>query len=322
MIETAHRFGVDGQLSGILCRPASSFSAANQPVLIFITAGLLHDVGPYRLYVDIARRYARLGFTSLRFDLGGIGNSLADTSGRRAGESAVQEVRAAMNFVNDATGKNQFILCGLCSGAETAHRTAVHDARVKGLLLLEGYIFPTPAYYLWHYLPRLLSWRKWLDFFSSRYAKWTRATAANGGDADALPGLWQGHHSPRRQVAAELNALCERRVRQLLVFSGGTGDCSYAGQFRRAFRDVETDKQVEVEFLPDADHMYVLKADRDQLLAIIDGWIGRHFTPGVRTADGRPDKAFVHPAGRVTGAFTRKWPRKPAGADEWNRPAY
>lgn len=278
--ESACRFPESERLSGVLCEPESTHSSAPGlagPVIIFISAGLLHDVGPYSLYVEMARRYASRGFTSLRMDLGGIGNSRPDTS-TSAEDAHVDDVIAAMDYLESRYLENrshsrEFILCGLCSGAEIAHRAAVRDSRVTGLVLLEGYIFPTLAYYFWHYLPRIVSLRRWSNFITNRLRKFRDKTTSPGDDNSRVGSLWTGEHSSQQQVAEELQLLCERGVLQLQVFSGGTGDCSYAGQFLDVFRDVELLGQVAVRFFPDADHMYILRSDRDAMLQTVDQWL-------------------------------------------------
>src|SRR5688500_20259796 len=69
--ERAIRFGSGERLVGILTDPADG-EDAQRPTAVFVTAGMLHRVGPNRLYVTLARRLARLGVPSMRFDLSEI----------------------------------------------------------------------------------------------------------------------------------------------------------------------------------------------------------------------------------------------------------
>lgn len=274
MSERPVDFGTDERLAGMLGRPVTS--SAGAPAILFLSAGLLHKVGPYRLHIELCRHLNRLGFTTLRFDLGGIGDSHA-AEADSVENAALRDVGEAMDFVTAQTGIQEFVLCGLCSGAETAHRMAVHDSRVKGLLALEGYIFPTAAYYLWHYLPRVCSWRKWGAYLSRLLHRGAAAVKRKPPAGAAGANLWGGQRVTRRQISNELQTLCDRGVQQLAVFAGGTGDCSYAAQYRHAFRRVELRSCVQVNFLPDADHMYILRRDRDRLISIIDAWLIREF---------------------------------------------
>ena len=73
MIERPLYFGERSNLLGVLTAPAAPHPGS--PAVILLNAGLLHRVGPNRLHVDVARRLAEAGFTSLRFDMSGVGDS-------------------------------------------------------------------------------------------------------------------------------------------------------------------------------------------------------------------------------------------------------
>jgi hypothetical protein len=53
-------------------------AAQTPPAVMFVllNAGAVHRQGPFRLYVHLARRLAALGFSCVRFDQPGIGDSL------------------------------------------------------------------------------------------------------------------------------------------------------------------------------------------------------------------------------------------------------
>jgi len=277
MNEQLHRFGADARLCGILHTPAGNSS---RTVVIFITAGLLHKPGPFRLYVELSRTLAAAGTPALRFDLSGIGESGRCTSGESAEQAAVTDVCEAIDWLNAEFGFRRFILAGLCSGAEVAHRAAVKDERVCGMIAMDGYIVRTPAYYWWHYLPRVFSLSKWLDFAGGWLHRLLARTALANGIApeDEALAFWEGPGPDRSQLAAEFTSLCDRRVRQLQIFSGGSGDCSYQRQFHDAFHDVDFNGLVDVRFLAETDHVYVLHADRLRLVQLIADWISEHFS--------------------------------------------
>lgn len=277
MNEQLHRFGADARLCGILHMPGTVGAMRNRIATVFITAGLLHKPGPFRLYVELSRSLAVTGVPSLRFDLSGIGESGPRPGGDNAEHAAVADVQEAMDWLEAELGIRNFVLAGLCSGAEVAHRTAIRDARVVGMVAMDGYIVRTPAYYFWHYLPRVFSVHKWTDFLASKVHRlFRRAPGHDEPELDALS-FWDGPGPDRKQLADEFNALCRRKVRQLQVFSGGSGDCSYAGQFLDAFSDVDFGDCLTVEFLPETDHVYILHADRVRLMKLITDWITEHF---------------------------------------------
>lgn len=285
MREQPLRFGDGGRLAGILTRPADRSRAA-LPGVVFLTAGLLHRPGPYRLYVDLARTLGAMGFPALRFDLAGIGESRRRDAAADAESAAIDDVRRALDTLATETGADRFVLVGLCSGAELAHRTAVTDERVTGIVALDGFVPRTRSYYLHHYLPRILSLRKWLSFIRSglrrRFAT-LRARAGAAAPDDIGRAFWSSPPVDREQLATEFRRLSRRGVRQLQVFSGGAGDCSYARQFHDAFGDVDFGDTLTVRFLPESDHMYVLSCDRRALIRLVTRWLGRTFL-GERTA--------------------------------------
>lgn len=277
MSEQLHRFGADAHLCGVLNQPDAGHSGDAKPAVVFLTAGLLPKPGPFRLYVELARTLEHAGFAALRFDLSGIGESGTTKRDADAAQSAVADVREAMDMLAAETGAQRFILAGLCSGAELAHRAAVSDERVCGMIAMDGYILRTPAYYLWHYLPRVFSARKWFGFTRAKLARLRRRPAADGDAGEESLAFWGGPAPAREHLVAEFALLCRRNVRQLQVFSGGSGDCSYEGQFRDAFRGVDFNGLLDVKFLPETDHVYVLQADRQRLMNVIIRWTQENF---------------------------------------------
>ncbi|HEX7046983.1 MAG TPA: alpha/beta hydrolase [Gammaproteobacteria bacterium] len=279
MSEQLHRFGIDAHLCGVLNMPPSAVPSGGRPAVIFITAGLLHKPGPFRLYVELSRTLAAMGIPALRFDLSGIGESGRSRTGESAEQSSVTDVREAMDSLAEELGTRRFVLTGLCSGAEVAHRAASQDTRVCAVVAMDGYMVRTPAYYWWHYLPRVFSARKWLDFAASKLQRLRaggRRRMESTPEEEALA-FWEGPGPDRDQLVMEFKSLCQRNVRQLQIFSGGSGDCSYEGQFRDAFKDVDFGELLDVCFFPEADHLYVLQTDRRRLLRTITRWLGKHF---------------------------------------------
>jgi pimeloyl-ACP methyl ester carboxylesterase len=132
---------IDG-LFGIVSEPASSDSLSNTAILL-LNIGANHHIGSNRMYVDMAREYASLGFRVLRLDFSGVGDSPA-RSGAKENDiytpRAFGEARRAIDFLQ-ARGSTRFVLMGLCSGAYVAYHTAVSDPRVSGVVLINTAVF-------------------------------------------------------------------------------------------------------------------------------------------------------------------------------------
>ena len=67
MREHAFLFGETKSLLGITTEPAAGAGDSSHPAVVLLNAGLVHRIGPNRLYVNTARRLADAGFTVLRF---------------------------------------------------------------------------------------------------------------------------------------------------------------------------------------------------------------------------------------------------------------
>jgi len=120
--EEAVLFGIETPLVGVLTFPAESAEPNGSPGAILLNAGIISRVGPNRVYVKLARNLAALGLPVLRFDLSGIGDSPARRDHLPFYRSAVSETKEAMDYVTLVTGVEQFVLMGICSGANLSRR--------------------------------------------------------------------------------------------------------------------------------------------------------------------------------------------------------
>ncbi len=131
-----------GSLFGILTRPARV--DPSRPAVIMMNAGTIHRIGPHRLYVTMARELAALGFTTLRMDLSGIGDSPV-VAGQEENlcypATGLPDCQQAMAFLESTTGAHRFILAGLCSGGDIAFQLGITDRRVAGVVMLNPRTF-------------------------------------------------------------------------------------------------------------------------------------------------------------------------------------
>lgn len=143
--EEAVRFGTDGVLFGILSESSSAHEdRAGRPTVLFLNTSVIHRVGANRMAVPMARRLAARGFTVLRIDLSGLGDSPMHgwhARQRMYEKACVRDVRAAMDFLSTRTRARRFALIGLCSGAYMAFHTALADPRVAAQVMLNPQTF-------------------------------------------------------------------------------------------------------------------------------------------------------------------------------------
>ena len=146
--ETPLFLGQEQNIFGVLTEPVMSVDSGNwtETVILMISIGANHRIGPNGLYVTLARSLAQSGCRSFRFDLPGVGDSL--TAGgvpkeKMYSKASVQDVVSAMDGLG-ARGFKKFVVMGLCSSAYLAFQAALIDRRVIGEVLMN---------------PRLLMWQ-------------------------------------------------------------------------------------------------------------------------------------------------------------------
>ena len=141
LIEEPLQFGEGGRLLGILTsasRPARN--AEEVPVFVFLSAGSLHRVGPHRLHVLLSRELAQMGFSSLRVDLSGTGDSPPHPCLTNQ-QSVAADFAEILAVLESRLGRSPLVLAGLCSGADDAIRLTLTEPRVVGMVLLDPICF-------------------------------------------------------------------------------------------------------------------------------------------------------------------------------------
>jgi alpha-beta hydrolase superfamily lysophospholipase len=142
VVESAQLLGEGGSLFGVLSTPASP--PATRRGLLLLNAGAIHQIGPNRLYVALARRWAALGHAVLRLDVAGIGDSLP-SPGRPENvvytDDASDDVRQGLAFLRQQPGVTEVHALGLCSGGYNAFKAAVAGVPLDGVLLINPLTF-------------------------------------------------------------------------------------------------------------------------------------------------------------------------------------
>jgi dienelactone hydrolase len=141
--ERAVRFGADGRIFGIVVPPAEP-PPPERPAIVLLNAGAVNRSGPHRLYVTMARRWAALGFTVLRVDLSGIGDTPAPegtVENLVYPRDGLSDIGAAIDFTLGETGARRAILAGLCSGADFTFQVARRGAALAGAIMMNPRTF-------------------------------------------------------------------------------------------------------------------------------------------------------------------------------------
>jgi exosortase A-associated hydrolase 1 len=106
--------------------------------LVVVVGGPQYRVGSHRQFVLLARWLSAHGVPVLRFDLTGMGDSVAPSVGF---EAAGPDIRQATDLLlREVVGLRGVALWGLCDGASAALMNATDDPRVRGLVLLNPWV--------------------------------------------------------------------------------------------------------------------------------------------------------------------------------------
>lgn len=286
MEEEVLRFGRRRTLVGVVTDPGGLVGKTPPAGVIFLNAGLLHRVGPNRMFVTAARRLAASGIVSLRFDHSGIGDSAPRHDKLSFEKASVIEAQEAMNFLARTRGCRQFYLVGLCSGSLTAFRAACSDTRIIGLVLLNALLENPDTIdqdiaqrvinrriarsYWTEKLFKLKSWKRLLTGATrpEKIFRVTRETLASElqGPAKSTPSV--------DRVIDDLEVLSNRGTAILFVFGEDTTFLEYFRvTLQRQVAQLSGTRDVTVEILPDADHTFTRLRHQDTLLSLVEEWI-------------------------------------------------
>lgn len=273
MREKVLRFGVERGLSGVLSEPGDV--APGAPGVVLLNSGILHHVGPSRLYVSLARRLAREGHVTLRFDFSGIGDSESRKDSLPFVESAPAETRAGMDLLQKKFGIDHFLLIGLCSGADMAFKVAGQDERVSGIVQLDPYAYRTFGYYVRRYGPKLLNPMSYVNSVRGRRrnAEIARERASAEHEETYTPPEYRRIFPPREEVEAQLQALVARDVRMLNIFSDGQPEhINHGAQYAKAFPSVDFRDLLTVDYVRHAEHTFTDLGDQARIEELVSRW--------------------------------------------------
>jgi len=296
-LETPVVFRDDAPLFGVLCRPDTP--RKGRPGIIFMNTEAVAQAGTNRIWVSMARRFAADGFTSLRFDISGVGDSpgRTETAGRRpVMKEACADVGSAIGWLQ-TQGCSTITLVGFCWGAQLACNVALEDDRIARLILINSprhfWDLETdkePPRSLNTYLRRFLDFAKWSSLLRGKISLVELAQFVGRLIFLTLKSIYRWAAG-----AEDLSAKAIQRLRSLHTRGVQTG--FFHGDDDTFLREIED----------------YLRVDRHQLAELLS--IHTHFFPNVhhRFADDRSLAGLVQAVGdylsRVAGGMeAAAWP--------------
>jgi alpha/beta superfamily hydrolase len=290
-VERTVRFGPGGRLFGVLASPASPNDEEAPSTVILLNTGVEPHIGPNRLYVPLSRALADRGHVVLRFDLGGIGDSVSPGAEENVAYPAhmLDDAREAIGLVRREAPGRRVILAGLCSGGWLAFQAAREG------LALDAIISVNPPLYLlegavgkqwmrvgreWaRYQRSMRDPAKWLKALcgNASYATFTRV-AANAVARTVAVRLGGVHRNePSKTLAHDLSTIAGRRVASLFVFSGGDDGLRYFTlHAERALRRAQVRDYIQQVVVDGAGHSFSPRASQETLRDLVIDFASAH----------------------------------------------
>jgi alpha/beta superfamily hydrolase len=298
-------------LFGTLHRPDKP--DASRPVVVLLSPGVKMRVGPGRLYVPLTDMLCAEGFSVLRFDFFGLGDSegelteklLPDVYNHIEVGRYVDDTLAAMQWLRVTHGVKRFVLGGLCGGAITALLAAERDTSVEGLLSLGMTVTlasnaATPGNYMTsvqldgrrkQYIRKLLSptaWFRLLTFRSDYSVIWHSTvrrfvkkppTKAPPAAVAAVPPEQRGNANPMFPPA--YFKYLERGGKAFMLFSGKDRlQSEYEEKFAQPFaaRLAPFEAQIHRHIVAEANHVLALHEWQREMVDASRAWARQNFS--------------------------------------------
>lgn len=279
-------FGAESTLFGVVTEPCASQKPTG--AVILLNAGGSYHVGANRMYVPLARQWARRGYVVLRMDYAGLGDS-GIWQGQAWNDifppSAISDIRSGVEFVQKTYGISDVSLCGLCAGAYHALWAAAAALPITRALMVNPrwywrdeksdtdivqaelvrdtntYSGKTFSMGTWR---RLLSGQIDVRFVMKAYANRLLAMLA-GVTRDLARRL---RIRLRRDLGWELEAIAARGIRLIFIFAPGEPGINLlnlqAGASLRRLGE-----RCRIYIVDDGDHVFSKRVPRQALTEIL-----------------------------------------------------
>jgi len=289
MKEHALLFGKDRSQVGIITESPLNKSNPELPAVLILNAGLIHRIGPNRIYVKLARHLAAKKFNTMRFDFSGVGDSGPRMDKLPHEMSIVEETGQAMDYLTDKMGIKHFILIGLCAGATNSFRVASVDQRVRGIVLINTLVPRTmhskemsdSRYYWKTAFFQPMSWLKFI-LLKANYRSILRAVSFKI-RASIFSSFLKSQESS--EIVTELKnsfrSIKERALNLLIISSGSDslaiGDSYLRGVVGNDYDRMQNSGLLRNEIILKTDHNVTPIESQNKLIEIITEWLLDNF---------------------------------------------
>jgi PST family polysaccharide transporter len=259
---------------GLVGVVTESDQAADGPVVIMLNDSHEYHVGPARLWVELARRWAALGIKSVRVDVSGIGDSPLRPGQKERVTYPPEIFEDVADIARDLRPDDprDVVLMGVCSGAYHSIECGI-ELGVRGICAIN----PTFSSFSWR--DRRLGQRTV-----------PRAVARLASIHPRLPGalsLAVAQISPRRSATGSLLRLLESRETSSLIVCGD----GEARQFERlvhwnrTLRRLTASGRFRFEHVSALEHSLLNSGPREVTMALLTSFVTSLKRHGVDTAE-------------------------------------
>lgn len=287
--ETAHLLGSHQSLVGILSESETAAPASHRTGVLLMNAGLIHHIGPNRLYVKLARLLAEIGYIVMRFDFSGIGDSGARQDKLPVNESVIQEAGQIMDEIEKTKGVKQFVLIGLCAGAANAFRMATIDRRVTRVILINPLLPNTKQVETLrkasHYRYKaILNPNSWIKFFLMKVNYRSLIQVMGYGIKKRILPNSMREKEPEeitRSISHGFNSLRKQNVKVLLINSAVDVGWKYFKEILgEEYKSMIKSGLLTTEMLSGSDHTVTPIRCQSTLTELISNWMAQNCTVG------------------------------------------
>ncbi len=273
MKERVVQFDENNRLAGIACYAKGA--RENTPIVIFPNAGIVHRIGPNRLHVKLARDFSEIGCHSLRFDLSGLGESAAGQVGISYEGQAVRDIKQAIDHAYQLFGIGPIILSGICSGADYAYQAALHDDRIKGVILLDPHAYRNKSAQFSDLAKRAQDPERW-----KRAAQRLVSPSSQEDNSIVEPESDENDRATpsREKFGADIEQIAKQGTELMSIYTSSVRHLiNQSDQFFQTFKEFDFQNRLEVEVWPDIDHTYTEITAQSKLTKRLVMWLQTKF---------------------------------------------
>lgn len=287
MKERILRFGLDSSCIAVMTQcPSRQQSGLT---VILLNAGLIHRIGPSRVYVSIARALALNGHIVYRVDLDGIGDSLhTDTLGTTTDGAETRAEKDLSDLLDRLSSERKQVracLVGICFGADVAFAMAQHDQRIVSTVLVNGCLLPSETVAaaehlvsrrtkLRQYGRKLLRPEAWRRLLSRQVAFFRHSPPLPRRPPPPAPLGARGSKQTLAHSTIVEDAwrrIVARGCRCLVIYSQLSSNLDLFDHLVR--RHLPKTRLIKIEVLKEADHALVLWEAHQAFARIASAWI-------------------------------------------------